>query len=263
MCVFYFFVLVTASLDAIFMPAKMEPFSRGQHWEPSTADLLQPETCLSQLQAPMFWHNFVIPTLMKTRMYSGSFNSTRNPKYWIPALERKQIQSVPHTQHIRITSLPYLQLQEGDVEELVQVLEAKAVLHGRLSIAEIGGARRPVPSRRGEHCNQHTLQTLHRTELHTRSHPTNQPPTLKCSPGGHSAWTHHFVCSQNSHWRGAEGGYWHVTVSCACQAKKYSVRTLGCWFPKLGIHSFTSCSFHSEGFYFKTIIKLSKIIYRN
>lgn len=84
---------------------------------------------------------------MKTKIFSGSFNSKRNPKYQIPALETKQIQSVPHTQHIRITSLPYLQLQEGDVEELVQVLEAKAVLHGRLSIAEIGGAGRPVPSR--------------------------------------------------------------------------------------------------------------------
>lgn len=51
--------------------------------------------------------------------------------------------------------LSYLQLQEGDVEELVQVLEAKAVLHGRLSIVEIGGARRPESDReREQNCTQ-------------------------------------------------------------------------------------------------------------
>lgn len=136
----------------------------------------------------------------------------------------------------------------------MQVLEAKAVLHGRLSIAEIGGAGRPVPSREENTVRQHNLQTLHRTELHTRSDPTSQPSTLKYSPGGHSAWTY-FVCSQNSHWRVAEGGCWCVTVSCACQDKKYSVKTRGYWFPKLGIHSFIRCSFHSEGFCFKTTIE--------
>lgn len=98
MCAFYIFDLVTAPLDAIFMPVKMEPFSRGQHWELSTTDLLQPETRLIQPQAPMFWHNFVIPTPVKRRIYSGSFNSKWNPKYQIPALETKQIQSAPHTQ---------------------------------------------------------------------------------------------------------------------------------------------------------------------
>lgn len=209
MCVFQIFDLVTAPLDAIFMLVKMEPFSRGQHWEFSRADLLQPETCLSQPQAPMFWHNFVIPTLMKTRLYS-----TWNPKYHIPALERKQIQSIPHTQHNRITSLPYLQLQEGDVEELVQVLEAKAVLHGRLSIAEIGGAGRPVPSR-----EENTVPSTACTGLSYTPRATLQPPTLQRSPGGHSAWNHYIVYSQNSHWRVAEDGCWYVTVSCAflCQ----------------------------------------------
>jgi hypothetical protein len=38
----------------------------------------------------------------------------------------------------------HLQLQKWDVEELMQVLQAKAVLHGRLSIAEIRGAWRSV-----------------------------------------------------------------------------------------------------------------------
>lgn len=201
----------------------------------------------------MFWHNFVIPTLMKTRIY----NSTWNPKYHIPALQKKQIQSIPYTQHIRITSLPYLQLQEGDVEELVQVLEAKAVLHGRLSIAEIGGAGRPVPSR-----EENTVPSTACIGLSYTPRATLQPPTLKSSPGGHSAWTRYFVYSQNSHWRVADSGCWCVTVSCAflCQ---YSVRTLGCWFPKLRIHSFTSYSFHSEGFRFKTTTGLTNIIYRN
>lgn len=51
MCVFYIFDLATAPLDAIFMPVKMEPFSKGQHWELSTAGLLQPETHLNHSQA--------------------------------------------------------------------------------------------------------------------------------------------------------------------------------------------------------------------
>lgn len=38
----------------------------------------------------------------------------------------------------------YLQLQEGDVEEFVQVFEAKTVLHGRLGITKVGGAGGPV-----------------------------------------------------------------------------------------------------------------------
>lgn len=35
-----------------------------------------------------------------------------------------------------------LKLQEGNVEEVMEVFETKAVLHGRLSIVDVGGARR-------------------------------------------------------------------------------------------------------------------------
>lgn len=41
----------------------------------------------------------------------------------------------------------HLKLQEGDVEEPVQVLEAEAVLHGGLSVAEVRGSRGPVRRR--------------------------------------------------------------------------------------------------------------------
>lgn len=41
----------------------------------------------------------------------------------------------------------YLKLQEGDVEEFVQVFEAKAVLHGRLGIAKIWRPRRSAQHR--------------------------------------------------------------------------------------------------------------------
>ena len=41
----------------------------------------------------------------------------------------------------------HLKLQEGDVEEPVQVLEAEAVLHGGLSVAEVRGSRGPVHRR--------------------------------------------------------------------------------------------------------------------
>ena len=42
---------------------------------------------------------------------------------------------------------PHLELQERDVEELMKVLQAEAVLHGGLGVAEVGGAQR---SARGE-----------------------------------------------------------------------------------------------------------------
>lgn len=44
----------------------------------------------------------------------------------------------------------HLQLQKRDVEEPVQVLEAEAVLHGGLSVAEVGGPRGPVCQKRGD-----------------------------------------------------------------------------------------------------------------
>lgn len=176
------------------------PFSCQQKWSLSQRSALGTQHSWPPAISDVF--KSVTGTNVLTQFCYTDFNENKNvlrillqqTKPQIPnsSLGEKVNPICPHTQHIRITSLPYLQLQEGDVEELVQVLEAKAVLHGRLSIAEIGGARRPVASERGEHCDQHTL---HRTELHTRSHPTNQPPTLKCTPGGHSAWTRYFVCS--------------------------------------------------------------------
>lgn len=55
---------------------------------------------------------------------------------FLPQRQRKLNLSQPSSTSQKYP-LSYLKLQEGDVEELVQVLEAKAVLHGRLSIAKI------------------------------------------------------------------------------------------------------------------------------
>lgn len=145
MCVCNIFDLVTTSLDAIFLPmlcVTLEPFSRGKHsWTQQRRVLLQAETRLSHRQQCT---NIMLLTLTKIKIYTGS---KRNPKYQIPTLETEKMKSVPPSSTSGKHPLSYLQLQEGDVEELVQVLEAKAVLHGRLSIAKIRGAGRPVSTR--------------------------------------------------------------------------------------------------------------------
>lgn len=43
----------------------------------------------------------------------------------------------------------HLKLQERDVEELVEVLQAEAVLHGGLGVAEVRGAWRPACNKNG------------------------------------------------------------------------------------------------------------------
>lgn len=103
MCICNIFDLVTTPLDAIFLPVllnTLKPFSRGKHSRMQQRRVLsQAETCLSHRH--QCTNIILLTTLKKTKIYSGSFNNKRNPKYHIPALETEKMKSVPPAQHIR------------------------------------------------------------------------------------------------------------------------------------------------------------------
>lgn len=145
MCIRDIVDLVTTAQDAALLPVLF--ITLVNFWEYSRV-LSQADTCLNHRH--QCTNITLLTTLTETKIYSGSFNNKWNQKCQIPSSEMEK-QSLCHPPSTSAHQpLSYLQLQEGDVEELVQVLEAKAVLHGRLSIAKIRGAGRPVSTREVE-----------------------------------------------------------------------------------------------------------------
>ena len=77
---------------------------------------------------------------------------TRGPHSWACGSRTVQLPDQPRAPRPAAPSPApasgaHLKLQEGDVEEPVQVLEAEAVLHGGLGVAKVRGSRGPVHRR--------------------------------------------------------------------------------------------------------------------
>lgn len=118
----------------------------------------------------MFWHNFVIPTLTKTKIFSGQQTKPQIPNSCL----RDEANPICPTHPAHQDNIPALPAaaRRGCWRTCASTW-GQSCSSWKTQHSGNRRSREACAKQREGHCTQHSL---HRAELHTTSHPTGQPP---------------------------------------------------------------------------------------